>query len=159
MVASAHPFPFWYETILGGSIFSLAISFWIACCASPFRNTLSSCPIVRGLTPPQGLPIHIRNEHPGHYLLWGMVELELLLFIHEGMFAIANVVLFLVMCGCWSVVSVMTTSCYVTFLGTWWFIMLWCGWCGCCSALNIWCLKSLAVSDGSLYEQVVLGWN
>ena len=97
--------------------------------------------------------VHFLACHPGHYLLWGMVELELLLFIHEGMLAIANVILFLVKCGCYRVVSIMSTSCYVTFLGKRWFIMHWCGWCGCCSALNIWWLKSLAVSDGPIYEQ------
>jgi len=100
--------------------------------------------------------VHFLACQPGHYLLWGMVELVLLLFIHEDMLAIANVILFLVKCGCYRVVSIMSTSCYVTFLGKRWFIMHrceWCGWCGCCSALNIWWLKSLAVSDGPLYEQ------
>ena len=63
IVASAQPFPFWYEQTLSGIIFRRAISFWMACWASPFRKTLSSCPTVRGRTPPHGLPIQILREH------------------------------------------------------------------------------------------------
>jgi len=97
--------------------------------------------------------VHFLACQPGHYLLWGMVELVLLLFIHEDMLAIANVILFLVKCGCYRVVSIMSTSCYFTFLGNRWFIMPWWGRCVCFSTLNIWWLESLAVSDGPLYEQ------